>query len=39
MNISALINAMPILGQGLVGVFFVIAVIWLLIACLTRVFK
>lgn len=38
-NVQGLIDVLPIMGQGLLGVFAVIAVVWLAIAALARVIK
>lgn len=36
---SALVEVLPLLGKGLVGVFLVICVIWALVALMNRVTK
>lgn len=36
MNLSALIEVLPIMAKGLGGVFFVIALIWVFIAVMSR---
>ncbi len=38
-NVSNLIAILPMLGTGLVGVFFVIGLIWLSIAAMLKICK
>ena len=38
MNIEGFINALPIMGEGMLGVFIVILVVWLCIAGMTKIF-
>ncbi|WMJ85006.1 OadG-related small transporter subunit [Oscillospiraceae bacterium LTW-04] len=39
MNVQALIDVLPLAGQGMAGVFLVIVLIWLSIVALTKFFK
>lgn len=39
MNTAAFISILPVIGQGLLGVFAVIAVIWFVIIALTKLFR
>ena len=39
MNIQGFIDVLPIMGQGILGVFVVIIVVWIAIAAMAKIFK
>lgn len=39
MNIQALIESLSIMGRGLLGIFAVMAALWLMIALIRRAFR